>query len=151
MKGGQRLDEMRRGADGPLVRSRLVAMEVARGIRFDTFAGTLPLKCIKIIISRAVSIKNERGRHTRVLAPARHQRFVLARTASYHTMSQLRCIRRVVKRRRDACGKIKRAMYETRRASRLLQEHMKGFLGEAGYAALKVCHQCRARQFESSG
>ena len=43
-------------------------MEVAHGIRFDTFAGTAPLKCIKIIISGAASIKNERGRHTRVLA-----------------------------------------------------------------------------------
>ena len=64
----QWLDEMKEGADGPFVRSRLVAMEVAHGIRFDTFAGTAPLKCIKIIISRAASIKNDRGRHTRVLA-----------------------------------------------------------------------------------
>ena len=59
---------MKEGTDEPLVRRKLVAMEVARGIRFDTFAGTAPLKCIKIIISRAASIKNERGRHTRVLA-----------------------------------------------------------------------------------
>ena len=36
---------------------------------------------------------------------------------------------------------MKRAMYGTRRASRLFQEHMKGVLKEAGYAALKVCHQ----------
>ena len=36
---------------------------------------------------------------------------------------------------------MKRAMYGTRRASRLFQEHMKGVLGEAGCAALKVCHQ----------
>ena len=36
---------------------------------------------------------------------------------------------------------LKRAMYGTRRASRLFQEHIKGVLGEAGYAALKVCHQ----------
>ena len=36
---------------------------------------------------------------------------------------------------------VKRAMYGRRRASRLLQEHMKGVLGEAGCAALKVCHQ----------
>ena len=43
-------------------------MEVAQGIRFDTFAGIAPLKCIKIIISRAASIKNDKGRHTRVLA-----------------------------------------------------------------------------------
>ena len=36
---------------------------------------------------------------------------------------------------------MKRAMYLTRRASRLFQELMKGVLKEAGYAALKVCHQ----------
>ena len=34
-----------------------------------------------------------------------------------------------------------RAIYGTRRASRLFQEHMKGLLGGAGCAALKVCHQ----------
>ena len=50
------------------MRSRLVAMEVTHGIRFHTFAGTAPLKCIKIIISKAPSIKNKRGRHTCVLA-----------------------------------------------------------------------------------
>ena len=64
----QWLDEMKQGANGPVVRSRLVAMEVAHGVRFDTFAGTAPLKCTKILISRAASIKNDRGRHTRVLA-----------------------------------------------------------------------------------
>ena len=36
---------------------------------------------------------------------------------------------------------MKRAACGTRRASRLFQEHMKGVLKEAGYAALKVCHQ----------
>ena len=36
---------------------------------------------------------------------------------------------------------MKRAMYGTKRASRLFQEHMKGVLKEAGYAALKVSHQ----------
>ena len=41
---------MKEGANGPLVRSRLVAMEVTHGVRFDTFAGVAPLKCIKIII-----------------------------------------------------------------------------------------------------
>ena len=64
----QWLDGIKEGADGPLVRSRLVAMEVAHGIRFDTFAGTAPIKCIKIIISRAASIKNTKGGHSRVLA-----------------------------------------------------------------------------------
>ena len=32
-------------------------------------------------------------------------------------------------------------MHGTRRASRPPQEHMKWILGEAGYPALKVCHQ----------
>ena len=49
----QWLDEMKEGANGPFVHSRLVAMEVARGVLFDTFAGAAPLKCIKIIKSRA--------------------------------------------------------------------------------------------------
>ena len=64
----QWLGEMKEAANGPFVRSRLGAMEVAHGVPFDTFAGTAPLKCIKIIISRAASIKNTRGEHSRVLA-----------------------------------------------------------------------------------
>ena len=36
---------------------------------------------------------------------------------------------------------MKRAIYGTKRASRLFQEYMNGVLKEAGYAALKVCHQ----------
>ena len=36
---------------------------------------------------------------------------------------------------------MKRAMYGTRRASRLFQEHTKGVLKKAGYAAPKVCHK----------
>ena len=39
-----------------------VAMGVAHGIRSYTFAGTAPPKYIKIIISRAASIKNKRAR-----------------------------------------------------------------------------------------
>ena len=54
------LDELKEGVNGPFVRSRLVAMEVAHGVRFDAIAGTAPLKCIKIIISRAASINNTR-------------------------------------------------------------------------------------------
>ena len=38
----QWLDEMTEGANGPFVRSRLVALEVAHGVRFDSFAGTAP-------------------------------------------------------------------------------------------------------------
>ena len=36
---------------------------------------------------------------------------------------------------------VKRAMYGTRRASHLFQEHMKGVLKGVGYAALRVCQQ----------
>ena len=36
---------------------------------------------------------------------------------------------------------MKRAMCGTRRVWRLFQEHMKGVLQEARYAALKMCHQ----------
>ena len=114
----QLLDEMKEGVGGPLLRSRLVAMEVAHGIRFDTFAGTAPLKCIKIIISRAASIKNKKGRHTRVLglydiideplAPAwrRGRGINVAYEAS--DVRDTPCI--------------------------AFQEHMKGVLGEAGSA-----------------
>ena len=133
------LDEMKQGPDGPFVRGRLVAMEVARGIRFDTFAGTAPLKCIKIIISRAASIKNERGQHTRVLAL--HDISV----AFWHAQLHPRRANREVPATWRSGSWIhvanEAAMYGTRRASRLSQEHMKWVLGEAGDAALKVCHQ----------
>ena len=49
----QWLNEMKEGVKGSFVRSRLVAIEVAHGARSDTFAGTAPLKCIKIIRSCA--------------------------------------------------------------------------------------------------
>ena len=47
---------MKQGPDGPFVRSKLVAMEVAHGIRFGH------------IRRKAASMKNKSGRHTRVLA-----------------------------------------------------------------------------------
>ena len=131
----QWLDEMKDGADGPFVRSKLVAMEAAHGIQFDAFADTAPLKSIKIIISRAASIKNKRGRHTRVLA------LYDISVAFWHAqVPHDEPIAMYPPRGEDEAGymsQVKRAMYRTRRASRLFQEHMKGVLGEAGYAALK--------------
>ena len=109
----QWLNEVKEGANGAFVRSRLVAMEVAHGIRFDTFAGTAPLKCIEIIISRAASIKNTRGENSRVLA------LYDISVAFWHALLP-----------EDEPI----AMYPPR-------EHMKGVLKEAGYAALKVNHQ----------
>ena len=135
----QWLDEMKEGANGPFVRSRLVAVEVAHGLRFDTLAGTAPLKCIKIIISRAASIKNTRGEHSRVLA------LYDISVAFWHAqLPEDEPIAMYPPRGEEEAGymwQMKRAMYGTRRASRLFQEHMKGVLKEAGYAALKVCHQ----------
>ena len=135
----QWLDEMKEGANGPFVRSRLVAMEVAHGVRFDTFAGTAPLKCMKIIISRAASIKNTRGEPSRVLA------LYDISVAFWHALlPEDEPIAMYPPRGEEEAGymwQMKRAMYGTRRASRLFQEHMKGILKEVGYAALKVCHQ----------
>ena len=114
-------------------------MEVAHGARFDTFAGTAPLKCIKIIISRAASIKNVRGQHTRRLA------LYDISVAFWHALlPEDEPIAMYPPRGEEETGymwQMKRAMYGTRRASRLFQEHMKGVLREAGYAALRVCHQ----------
>ena len=135
----QWLDEMKEGVKGSFVRSRLVAMEVAHGARFDTFAGTAPLKCIKIIISRAASIKNVRGQHTRVLAL-----FDISVAFWHALLPEDEPIAMYPPRGEEEAGymwQMKRAMYGTRRASRLFQEHMKGVLKEAGYAALRVCQQ----------
>ena len=135
----QWLDEMKEGVKGSFVRSRLVAMEVAHGARFDTFAGTAPLKCIEIIISRAASIKNVRGQHTRVLA------FFDISVAFWHALlPEDEPIAMFPPSGEEEAGdmrQMKRAMYGARRASRLFQEHMKGVLGETGNAALTVCQQ----------
>ena len=49
--------------------ARLVAMVVAHGARFDTFRWHCTLSnASRFIISRAASIKNTRGEHSRVLA-----------------------------------------------------------------------------------
>ena len=135
----QWLDEMKEGAHGPFVRSRLVAMEVAHGVRFDTCAGTAPLKCIKIIILRATSIKNTRGGHSRVLTL--HDISVAFWHAQLLEDELIAMYPPRVEAEAGYMWQMKRAMYGTRRASRLFQEHMKGVLKEAGYAALKVCHQ----------
>ena len=119
-----------------IVRCRFVAMEVAHCVPFDTFAGTAPLKCIKIIISRSASINNVRGRHTRVLA-------LYDISVAFWHAQQLEDDPIAISPSRGAgyMWQMKRAMYWTKRASRLFQEHMNGVLTEAGFAALKVCHQ----------
>ena len=120
---------------------RSLLVEVAHGARFDTFAGTAPLKCIKIIISRAASIKNVREQHTRVLA------LYDISVAFWHALLPedepiaMYPPRGEEEEEAGYMWQMKRAMYGTRRASRLFQEHMKGVVKEAGYAALRVCQQ----------
>ena len=135
----QWFDELKEGANGPFVRSRLVAMEVVHSVRFDTFAGTATLKCIKIITSRAASIQNTRREHSRVLA-----QYDISVAFWHALLPEDEPIAMYPPRGEEEAGymwQMKRAMYGTRRASRLFQEHMKGVLKEVGYAALKVCHQ----------
>ena len=76
-------------------------MEVAHSIRFDTFAGTGPLNCIKIIISRAA-----RTREADTLLCSLFSTSALRiGTRCHHTTSQSQCIRHVVKRKLDTCGR----------------------------------------------
>ena len=104
-------------------------MEVAHDVRFDTFAGTAPLKCIKIIMSRTASIKNVRGRHTRLLA------LYDISVAFWHAQlledEPIAMYPPLGEEEAGHMWQMKRAMYGTRRASRLFQEHMKGVLKEA--------------------
>ena len=62
-------------------------------------------------------------------------------THSFHTMSEIAMYPPRGEKEAGYMWQMKRAMNGTRRASRLFQEHVKGFLGEAGHAALKVRHQ----------
>ena len=88
---------------------------------------------------KAASIKNTRGGHSSVLA------LYDISVAIWHALlPEDEPIAMYPPRGEEEAGymwQVKRAMYGTRRASRLFQEHMKGVLKQAGYAALKVCHQ----------
>ena len=83
-----------------------------------------PLKRIKIIISRAASIDNKRGRHTRVLA------LYDINVAFWHAqLPHDEPLAMYPPHGEEEAGymwHMKRAVYGTRRASRLFQEHMKG-------------------------
>ena len=130
----QWLDEVKEGVNGPFARSRLVAMEVANGVRFETFAGTAPLKCIKIIISRAASIKNTRGVHSHVLAL-----YDISVAVWHALLPENEPIAMYPPRGEEEAGymwQMKRAMCGTRRASRLFQEHMYHCLATDPMAAI---------------
>ena len=98
----QWLDEIKEGANGPLVRSRLVAMEVA--MVYDL------IHSLALHLSKASRSSSQEPRQSRmteddtlVCSPCTTSALRF-NTHSYHTMSRLRCNRRVVKRKRDTCG-----------------------------------------------
>ena len=120
------LDEVKQEPDGPFVRSRLVSLQMVHGIRFDTFAGTAPLSCIK----------KRKVWHTRVLG------LYDISVASWHALiPHNEPIATCSPRGEEEAGsmwQVKRAIHG---ASRLFQEHMRWVLGEPGHESLRVCHQ----------
>ena len=50
------VEDYKDGEQGRIVRSRLVAMEIAWDARSDTFAGTQPLKAVRLVLALAVSL-----------------------------------------------------------------------------------------------
>ena len=98
----QWLDEMKEGANGPFVRSRLVAMEVVYGLQFDTFAG--------LHLSNASRSSSQELRQSRTREEDTHvclHKTTPALRSGMHCCqgtSRLRCIRRVVKKKRDTSG-----------------------------------------------
>ena len=78
----QWLDEMKEGANGPFVRSRLVAMEVAHGVRFDFFRWhCTPQMHQDHHLKSCVNQEHERRTLT-CACTIRHQLCVLACTAA---------------------------------------------------------------------
>ena len=105
-----------------------------------------------LIHSLALHFSNAARLHLKSCVNEEHERRTLTCAWHYTTSAlrsgmhycqrtnRLRCVRSVVKKK-GYKWQVKRAMYGTRRTSRVFQEHMKGVFKEAGCAALKVCHQ----------
>ena len=99
----QRLDELRQGPVGPLVRSRLVATEIAHGNRFDTFRGHSS--------SQIASRSSFRGRRPSRTGGAGTFAFSDSVTSALHfgmrcylSTSRLQCVHCVDKRSQATCG-----------------------------------------------
>ena len=114
-------DEMKEGASGSFVSSRLVAMPMV----YD------------LIHSLALHLSN-------ASRSSSHALYDISVALWHALLPEDEPIAMYPPRGEEEAGyiwQVKRAMCETRRASRLFQEHMKEVVKEAGYAALKVCHQ----------
>ena len=115
--------------------SRFVAVGVAHGIRLYTYRRHSTWK-----MHQDDHLEGCVGRHTRVLA------LYDSSDAFWHALPPHDEPTAISPPRgEEEAGymwQVKRATFKTRRASRLFQEHMKLLvLGEAGFAALKVCYQ----------
>jgi hypothetical protein len=134
------LDEARSNDDGAFVRSRCVAMEFSTYDRLDTYAGTPPLKFVKLIISRAATRRKPgEVNWTRLIA------LYDIVTAFWHADLPVdEPITVIPPRGEEEPGwvwQMKKAMYGTRRASMLFLEFMVTALSKCGYVALKITRQ----------
>ena len=103
-----------------IVRWRLVAMEFNNYERNDTFAGTPPVKMMRLLVSRSASICNRRGEHRRILA------FYDACVAFFHASidEELYLIPPRELCGLEECWLLKKALYGTRKASALWQGYV---------------------------
>ena len=134
------LDEERIQDGQQIVRSRCVAMEFNLYDRNDTYAGTPPLKFVKLIISRAASKRRPGASDwTRVLG------LYDIVTAFWHADLPVdEPITVIPPRGEEPAGwvwQMKKAMYGTRRASLLFLEFMVDVFEKCGYKALKTSRQ----------
>jgi len=134
------LDEGRSQDGEPVVRSRCVAMEFNMYDRLDVYAGTPPLKFIKMILSRAAhKRRNGIEDYTRVLG------FYDVVTAFWHADLPLdEPIAVIPPRGEELDGyvwQMRKAMYGTRRASQLFLEFMVTVFIAASYRPLAVSRQ----------
>ncbi|CAK0841766.1 unnamed protein product [Prorocentrum cordatum] len=143
------LDEKRVQDGETTVRSRCVAMEFNMYDRLDTYTATPPLKFIKLIVSRAASIRRPGSNEwTRVLG------LYDIVTAFWHADLPLdEPITVIPPRGEEVPGMVwqmLKAMYGTRRASQLFLEFMVKVFDQCGYQVLKTSRQIfYSRQYDS--
>ena len=126
------VEDYKDGEHGRIVRSRLVAMEIAWDARADTFAGTPPLKAVRLVLALAVSLGLD---------------YLIClydvSVAFYHaTLDELLHI--IPPRGEEEDGyvwQLRRALYGTRRASFLFQQYVMDTMQEAGFVRPGVACQ----------
>ena len=117
-----------------IVRWRLVAMEFNNYERNDTFAGTPPVKMMRLLVSRSASICDRFGKHRRILA------FYDACVAFFHASidEELYIIPPRELCGLEECWLLKKALYGTRKASALWQSYVLEVFKRYEYTAVMV-------------